>query len=212
MTLSSDGTPAGTGLRRLLRESPALRTVLLVVVSVLLAAALVLLVAEVLARRDGGVASTASAGDVASAAQEREKVMEVAGEFADRTFTYGPADLEDGRLGAYEQRVKELLTTSFATEFEEFLEAPLTYVKETQRDQTAEVYGTGVVSLTDDRAQALVAGAYETTWYSGTTREVTEDPIQFRWAVDLVEVEGEWRVDKFTPVSAAPGAGEGRAP
>lgn len=190
----------------------AVRAVLLVVVSLLLVLALVVLVAEALARRDGGVASTASAGDVASAAQQRQEVMEVAGRFSERTFTYGPEDLEDGRLAAYEQRVKEMLTTSFATEFEEFVEAPLAYVKETQRDQTAEVYGTGVVSLSDDRAQALVAGAYRTTWYSGTKKEVTEDPIQFRWAVDLVKVEGEWRVDKFTPVSSGPGPGEERAP
>lgn len=202
MTKSSDGTPVGAALR-----SPALRLALLVVGSLVLLAVLVVLVAEVLARGGG-----ASAGETAAAAQERQDVMDVAAEFSDRTFTYGPKDLQDGKLVGYEERVKEMLTTSFAAEFEEFLEAPETYVKQTQRDQTAEVYGTGVVSLTEDRAQALVAGAYETTWYSGTKKEVTEDPIQFRWAVDLVKVEGEWRVDNFTPVSSAPGAGEGQAP
>lgn len=208
MTKSSNGTPVGAGLPDHFRGSPALRLALLVVASLALLVVLVVLVAEVLARGDGG----ASAGETAAAAQERQDVMDVAGEFSDRTFTYGPKDLQDGKLTGYEERVTEMLTTSFAAEFEEFLEAPETYVKQTQRDQTAEVYGTGVVSLTDDRAQALVAGAYETTWYSGTEKEVTEDPIQFRWAVDLVKVEGEWRVDNFTPVSSAAGAGEGQAP
>ena len=38
---------------------------------------------------------------------------------------------------------------------------------------------------------------------------VDQEPLPFRFTVDLVMIEGEWLVDDFTPVSAPESAGPG---
>lgn len=185
-------------------RSPARRAVVLGVLSVLLVASLVWLTAEVVARRDGGVAS---AGGSAAVSRDREAVMSTTRQFALRAFNYGPDDLQDGAMPEYSARLEELVSTNGQAKLEQFAAGIAALVKELKQETTSEVYATGVAELTDGRAQALVTGAFETTWHKGTKREQTFDPIQYRYRVDLVQVEGEWRVDDFGPVgtSAAPG-------
>lgn len=197
MTTSTDAPHGG---RRI-----ALRLALLVLLVLLLAASVVWLVAEALARADDDGPSGDAGVAIEGTTRDREDVMAVSEQFALRTYTYGPDDLEDGRLTAYGDRIKELITTKFAAEFEQFLQVPELYVKEFQRSQTAKVYGTGVVELSEDRAQTLVTGAYTTRW---GREQVADPPIQFRWRVDLVKVDGEWKVDDFTQVTSAPTEGQ----
>lgn len=206
---TSSGPTTGTRL-----HSPALRAVVLVVLSLLLVASLVWLVAEALARRDGGVAS--ASGPSTAVKDEREAVMSVSAQFVTRAFSYSPDDVTGGAMPAYEKRVKELLSTGAEAEFERFVQGVQQLVQEFKQKQTVDVYGTGVAELGGGQAQVLVTGAFNTTWYSGTERETQDDPIQFRYRVDLVEVEGEWLVDEFRGVSStqdqSPGQGQAPAP
>ena len=59
-------------------------------------------------------------------------------------------------------------------------------------------------SVDDDSARVLVAGAFTDSYEQGTgekARTVDQEPLPFRFTVDLVMIEGEWLVDDFSPVS-----------
>jgi len=206
LTLS---TSPGTGLRSRLPSaglrSPVARVVLAVLLSLLLVAVLVWLAAEALARRDGGVASDTGA---ASEAVAREEVMSVSRQFALRVLQYGPDDLADGKMTEYQERIREVVSTSGEAKLDQMQQGIVQLVDQYGQSQEVEVYGIGVAELSEDSAQALVTGAFRTTWYEGRKRETSFDPIQFRWRVDLVEVDGEWLVDDFAPVGSAAGPEE----
>src|SRR3546814_17585941 len=71
--------------------------------------------------------------------------------------------------------------------------------------RSADVFATAVSSIDDDSARVLVAGAFTDSYRQGEGDEaqaVDQEPLPFRFTVDLVVIEGEWLVDDFSPVSS----------
>lgn len=142
---------------------------------------------------DGGFSS----GESGSTTREREEVMASTEQFVLRMGTYGPKDLDDkGKLPGYRTRVKEVITTKFGTSFEEAVEIAEQMVAQFALQRTAAVYGTGVATLDDDSATALVAGSFTDRF----GKAEADDPRQFRWEVRLVKVKGEWLVDDYSAI------------
>ena len=53
---------------------------------------------------------------------------------------------------------------------------------------------------------AAVAGAFTDSYAQGAgkkRRTIEQEPLPFRFVVDLVTIDGEWLVDDFTPVGGA---------
>lgn len=134
---------------------------------------------------------------------DRERVMAVAQEFVTRFSTYGPDDLdEQGRMPGYVERVGEYLTPKYSVTFEQQVVVLEQIVEQQQSSGSAEVYGTGVASLDDDKARVLVAGVATTSVPDPKRPQrlvpVGEEP--FRFEVALVRTGGEWLVDEHGPV------------
>lgn len=177
-----------------------------VVLCLLLVAAIAFLVVVALDRRDADsgpirLRSDSSTGDQ----RTREELMETTRQFVLRVGSYGPEDLDaKGQMPAYRDRVKEVITTRFGTEFDESVQVAEQIVKQFGQTRKAEVYGVGVTSSDDDSATVLVAGAFVDKY----GKAAPGAPVQFRWQVDLVEVDGEWLVDDYGSVSPAADGGE----
>lgn len=160
-------------------------------------------------------------GDGSSSDEEaREDAMSVTDQFVKRLGSYGPDMVEDsGQMPQYREQVTEVITDKFAADFEEQVETVEQLVAQAGVERSASVFATGVSSIDDDSARVLVAGSFNDTYTQGTQgaqgtegsegeqRTVEQEPLPFRFTVDLVEVEGEWLVDDFTPVSTE-GSGE----
>jgi Mce-associated membrane protein len=170
------------------------RRILFAVLCLALVAAVTVLVVRTLGARD----TERPAGGGYGTAAERNDVITVTEQFALRTQTYGPKDLDDkGKLTAYADRVGELLTTKFRSDFQQGVQLAEAAVVQTKVEVKAKVNAVGVASLTGDRATAFVA--WETTSRYGKTE--FSDPRQIRSKVDLVKVKGKWLVDGFEPVT-----------
>ena len=210
----SGGTgPATRGPER----PPRWRSVLAVALTLVVVACLALLVwltAGGRAADDGGL----------DHAEEREQVMSLTDQFVKRLGTYSPDMLDDsGQMPDYREQVREVITPSFAADFDKEVATVEQLVAQGGITRTADVFATAVSSVDDDSARVLVAGAFNDSYSqgegkqgSGQARTVDQEPLPFRFTVDLVVIEGEWLVDDFTPVSApaepAAGATEGSAP
>lgn len=171
-------------------------TVVLVVLLVAAAGCLVWLLAE---RR----------GAAADAQRERDAAIRQTEQFVLRLNTYGPDDLDgQGHLTAYRDRVLEVMSAKFGSDFEETgLSLAEQTVVQSGYGRTAEVYGVGVDSIDDDAATVIVAGSLTGSYPDpkaprDESRRTEDQPDVLRWVVDLVKVDGEWRVDDYTPVSA----------
>lgn len=171
-------------------------TVVLVVLLVLAAGCLVWLLAE---RR----------GAAGEAQRERDAVIRQTEQFVLRLNTYGPEDLDaQGQLTAYRDRVLEVMSAKFGADFEQSgLSLAEQTVAQSGYGRTAEVYGVGVDAVDDDSATVIVAGSLTGSYPDpkapdDDTKRVDDQPDVLRWSVDLVKVDGEWRVDDYTPVSA----------
>ncbi|WP_134767000.1 hypothetical protein [Nocardioides sp. 1609] len=135
-------------------------------------------------------------------ARTRELVMSRANQFVLRTNTYGPSDLdEQNALPGYADGVRELVTAKLEVSFEENLTLAEQSVAEAGYARTVQLYATGLESLEGDRASVLVTGAVSGS-YPDPEQDgrIEDEPLQFRYQVTLIETEGEWLVDSFTPV------------
>ena len=191
---------------------PRWRTVLAVALTLVVMACLALLVwltAGGRASADGGLDHS----------EEREQVMSLTDQFVKRLGTYSPDMLDDsGQMPDYRDQVREVITPKFAADFDKEVATAEQLVAQGGITRTADVFATAVSSVDDDSARVLVAGAFTDSYSqgegkqgSGKVRTVDQEPLPFRFTVDLVMIEGEWLVDDFTPVSAPaePGAGDG---
>ena len=177
-------------------------TVVLALLLVLAAAGLVWLLAE---RR----------GAAADAQRERDAVLRQTEQFVLRLNTYGPGDLdEQGHLTSYRDRVLEVMTSKFGSDFEQTgLPLAEQTVAQTGYGRSAEVFGSGVDTVDDDAATVIVAGSLTGSYPDpkapdDESRRTEAEPDVLRWSVDLVKVGGTWLVDDYTPVSAEGAADE----
>ena len=191
---------------------------------VLLAAVLALVVAVCVALlvwlSAGG---RASAGGGLDRVDEREQVMSMTDQFVKRLGTYSPDMLDDsGQMPDYRDQVREVITPKFAADFDKEVAAAEQLVAQGRITRTADVFATAVSSIDDDSARVLVAGAFNDSYAQGSGKKsatVDQEPLPFRFTVDLVTIDGEWLVDDFTPVSSGDvpagsgsGTGEGSTP
>ncbi|KQV71530.1 hypothetical protein ASC64_05855 [Nocardioides sp. Root122] len=191
---------------------------------VLLAAGLALVVAVCVALlvwlSAGGRAPTGGGLDQVD---EREQVMSMTDQFVKRLGTYSP-DMVDGsgQMPDYRAQVREVITPKFAADFDKEVAAAEQLVAQGRITRTADVFATAVSSIDDDSARVLVAGAFNDSYAQGSGKKsatVDQEPLPFRFTVDLVTIDGEWLVDDFTPVSSGDtpagsgsGTGEGITP
>ena len=176
-------------------------------VRVAIAAALALVVAVCVALLIWlSVAGRASADGGLDLPDEREQVMSTTDQFVKRLGTYSPDMVDDsGQMPAYREQVREVITPKFAADFDKQVATAEQLVAQGGITRTADVFATAVSSIDDDSARVLVAGAFTDSYRQGKgddARTVDQEPLPFRFTVDLVVIEGEWLVDDFTPVSA----------
>lgn len=152
-------------------------------------------------------AGRASANGGLDLPAEREQVMSLTDQFVKRLGTYSPDMLDDsGQMPAYREQVREVITPKFAADFDEQVATAEQLVAQGSITRTADVFATAVSSIDDDSARVLVAGAFTDSYEQGSgdeARTIDQEPLPFRFTVDLVMIEGEWLVDDFTPVSSA---------
>lgn len=144
--------------------------------------------------------------------REREQAMSLTDQFVKRLGTYSPDMLdESGQMPAYREQVREVITPKFAADFDKEVATAEQLVAQGGITRSAEVFATAVSTIDDDSARVLVAGAFTDSYTQGTgdeARTVDQEPLPFRFTVDLVRIEGEWLVDDFTPVSAPQESGD----
>lgn len=144
---------------------------------------------------------------------ERDRVMAQSEQFLLRIGTFGPELLEGEQMPEFRERVAEVLTDKAAAEFETQVVVAEQLVAQQRAQRTAEVFGTGVATLDEDSATALVAGAF-----TNTVGDRAGAPFPVYLRLELVKVEGEWLVDDFgsavaeEETGALPGAGPGASP
>ncbi len=190
------------------RLTPRVQTVAAAVLALVVAACVALLIWM-------SVAGRATADGGLNLPDEREQVMSLTDQFVKRLGTYSPDMLDDsGQMPAYREQVREVITPKFAADFDKEVATAEQLVAQGGITRSADVFATGVSSIDDDSARVLVAGAFTDSYEQGTgekARTIDQEPLPFRFTVDLVVIEGEWLVDDFTPVSAPaePGASDG---
>lgn len=158
------------------------------------------------------VAGRASADGGLELPDEREQVMSLTDQFVKRLGTYSPDMLDDsGQMPEYREQVREVITPKFAADFDKEVATAEQLVAQGAITRTADVFATAVSSIDDDSARVLVAGAFTDRYEQGTGDDATtvdQEPLPFRFIVDLVMIEGEWLVDDFSPVSSPDEAGD----
>ncbi|MDR7255575.1 hypothetical protein J2X46_004585 [Nocardioides sp. BE266] len=181
-----------------------------VVLAGLLALVVVVCVAMLVWLSVGGRGSSAGGLDLPD---EREQVMSLTDQFVKRLGTYSPDMLDDsGQMPAYRDQVREVITPKFAADFDKEVATAEQLVAQGRITRTADVFATAVSSIDDDSARVLVAGAFTDSYAQGTGKKATtvdQEPLPFRFTVDLVLIDGKWLVDDFTPVSSPDDAAEG---
>lgn len=137
---------------------------------------------------------------------EREQVMSLTDQFVKRLGTYSPDMLDDsGQMPDYRDQVRAVITPKFAADFDKEVATAEQLVAQGGITRTADVFATAVSSIDDDSARVLVAGAFTDSYAQGSgkkARTIEQEPLPFRFTVDLVTIDGEWLVDDFTPVSS----------
>jgi Mce-associated membrane protein len=181
------------------RLTPRVRIATAALLALVVAACVALLIWMSLAGRataDGGL----------ELPDEREQVMSLTDQFVKRLGTYSPDMLDDsGQMPAYREQVREVITPKFAADFDQEVATAEQLVAQGAITRTADVFATAVSSIDDDSARVLVAGAFTDSYEQGkgdTSRTVDQEPLPFRFTVDLVMIDGEWLVDDFSPASS----------
>jgi Mce-associated membrane protein len=181
------------------RLTPRVRVATAAVLALVVAACVALLIWMSLGGR-------ASADGGLNLPDEREQVMSLTDQFVKRLGTYSPDMLDDsGQMPEYRDQVHEVITPKFAADFDKQVATAEQLVAQGGITRTADVFATAVSSIDDDSARVLVAGAFTDSYAQGTGKKATtvdQEPLPFRFTVDLVMIEGEWLVDDFSPVSS----------
>ncbi len=181
-------------------QAPAFRLVLLCVLVVLLLASLGTGIWLVATR---GAEPVGIEGGASEAQQERDAVMSQSRQFMLRFGTYGPDQLEGDELPEYRSLVREVITPKLEASFDRQVTAAEQLVSQAGVARTAEVFSTGVATLSDDSATALVAGAFTDAYPDRKGDLQKQEPVPFRFQLTLVRSDGTWLVDDFTPVTGA---------
>jgi Mce-associated membrane protein len=184
--------PAGARLTPRVRVAVAASLALVVAVCVAL---LIWMTVSGRASADGGL----------DLPDEREQAMSLTDQFVKRLGTYSPDMVDDsGQMPEYREQVREVITPKFAADFDKEVATAEQLVAQGGITRTADVFATAVSSIDDDSARVLVAGAFTDSYEQGsgdTSRIVDQEPLPFRFTVDLVVIDGEWLVDDFSPVT-----------
>lgn len=135
---------------------------------------------------------------------QRDRVMAQAEQFLLRIGTFGPDLLEGEQMPQFREQVAEVLTDKATAEFEAQVVVAEQLVAQQQAERDAEVFGTGVATLDEDSATALVAGAF-----TNTVGGEAGAPFPVYLRLQLVLVDGEWLVDDFGSAVADEEAGGG---
>ncbi|WP_432476511.1 hypothetical protein [Nocardioides sp. GXQ0305] len=178
--------------------APTFRLVLLGVLLVVLLASIGTSIWLVATRGADVVGLDGGATEVQS---ERDAVMSQSRQFMLRMGTYGPEQLEGNQLPEYRDLVSEVITPKLEASFERQVSAAEQIVGQAGVGRTAEVFATGVTTLDDDSATALVAGTFTDAYPDRKGELDPQEPVPFRFQVTLVKTGGEWLVDDFTPVT-----------
>jgi Mce-associated membrane protein len=181
-------------------STTTLRLVLLGYLVVMLVASLAISGRLVQTRGFDAIGVERGAGETQA---EREVVMSQARQFLLRMGSYGPDQLEQGQLPEYRELVTEVITPKFATSFEKSVTAAEQIVAQARVSREAEVFATGVATLDDTSATALVAGTFTDSFPDRKGDPQPQQPVPFRMQLTLVKTEGTWLVDDFTPVTGA---------
>ena len=193
--------PAPAGSRLTPRVRVAIAAVLALVVAVCLALLVWLSVSD-RASADGGL----------DLPDEREQAMSLTDQFVKRLGTYSPDMVDDsGQMPAYREQVREVITPKFAADFDKEVATAEQLVAQGGITRSADVFATAVSSIDDDSARVLVAGAFTDSYEQGKGDDATtvdQEPLPFRFLVDLVVIDGEWLVDDFSPVTGADDEGQ----
>lgn len=151
------------------------------------------------------VTGRASADGGLDLPDEREQAMSLTDQFVKRLGTYSPDMVDDsGQMPDYRDQVREVITPKFAADFDKQVATAEQLVAQGGITRTADVFATAVSSIDDDSARVLVAGAFTDSYEQGTgakARVVDQEPLPFRFTVDLVVIDGKWLVDDFSPVT-----------
>lgn len=146
------------------------------------ACATVAILAQLVLVRPDVQAARADTDDRAEAARAAER-------FAVQVNNFEAADVD-----SLKQSLTPLLTTKFNTDFEKTVDGLLAQIDEADLTSKGEVIRSAVADADADSATVLVvADATADSVFGPRVRH-------FRWSVDLVEVDGRWLVDDFTPV------------
>jgi hypothetical protein len=121
---------------------------------------------------------------------ERKEATAVAEQFALRMDNVDGSDFD-----GYIKGINELLTTKAKTENQKTFEAMKQSYAAAKVKGTGKVLVSGVSELDDDSASVLVAHDASVTTTQGDIER------HYRWTVNVVKVNGEWRVDDFNPVN-----------
>lgn len=132
------------------------------------------------------------------------QIVSRATEFATQYNTYDAADLD-----GYQKRLDGLLTDEFATDNDKATSMYFEVLEpKKQVSKDPKVKSVAIESSDSDSAQVLVA--VDATVYN---TDLGQDTLsQMRWIVSMQKEDGEWRVDAFQPVNAAPATGQQATP
>jgi Mce-associated membrane protein len=121
--------------------------------------------------------------------QARADVTRVAQRFTAEVNNYNVSTID-----SYQKHIGPMLSTNFRGQFEKAMQNIVVSVKQAKMNSHGQVLASAVSSLDPDSAKVLVvADANVRTVFDTKQRH-------FRWEVDLVQVDGRWLVNDFTPV------------
>lgn len=131
-----------------------------------------------------------AAGSVLPSERDRSQAVATA-----EQFTLRMDNVDGSEFDSYVEGINEMLTAKAQAENAESLEVLQQTYEAAEVEGTGEILLTGISEISEDTATVLVAHDADVTTNQGDIQHF------YRWTVDLVKVDGEWRVDGFTPVS-----------
>ncbi len=165
------------------RMSPRLRWAVTAVLALLAVLALVAVVLEVVVLRP-------RYQDVSAQQDARSAAVRAAERFTAQVNNYSV-----GSIDHYESSITPMLSPKFKGEFDKAMQDIVASVKQAKMTSKGQVIASAVSSLDPDSAQVLVvADANVKTVFDTRVRH-------FRWQISLVQLNGKWLIDNFTPVA-----------
>ncbi|ROR89590.1 hypothetical protein [Nocardioides aurantiacus] len=131
-----------------------------------------------------------TAGSAVPTGADRRDALDVAEQFALRMDTVDGADID-----GYVKGINEMLTTKAKTENVKTFDAMKESYAAAEVKGKGQVLQRGIADIDPDSATVLVAHDADVSTTQGDIEH------HYRWTVELVKVDGEWRVDDFTPVN-----------